>query len=80
MNQTVIPIGNSYGIIIPKQLMSQVGIKPGSVLTVQKDPNGNTLLLSQNGKIKSSITPDFLRVLDNVNNQYGEAFKNLARK
>lgn len=80
MNQTVIPIGNSYGIIIPKQLMSQVGIKPGSVLTVQKDPNGNTLLLSQNGKIKSSITPDFLRALDNINNQYGEAFKDLAQK
>jgi len=80
MNQTVIPIGNSYGIIIPKQLMSQVGIKPGSVLTVQKDPNGNTLLLSQNGKIKSSITPDFLRALNNVNKQYGEAFQNLADK
>lgn len=80
MNQTVIPIGNSYGIIIPKQLMNQVGIKPGSVLTVQKDPNGTTLLLSQNGKIKSSITPDFLHALNNVNNQYGEAFKNLAQK
>lgn len=80
MNQTVIPIGNSYGIIIPKQLMNQVGIKPGSVLTVQKDPNGTTLLLSQNGKIKSSITPDFLRALNNVTKQYGEAFQNLADK
>lgn len=80
MNQTVIPIGNSYGIIIPKQLMSQTGIKPGSILTVQKDPNGNTILLSQNGKIKSSITPDFLHAVDNINKKYGQAFKDLAER
>lgn len=80
MNQTVIPIGNSYGIIIPKQLMNQTGIKLGSVLTIQKDQNGNTLLLSKNGRIKSSITPDFLHAVDSVNKKYGKAFKDLAKR
>lgn len=80
MNQTVIPIGNSYGIIIPKQLMNQAGIKPGMVLTLQKDPNGNTVLVRQNGKIKTSITPDFLHAVDSVNKKYGKAFKDLAKR
>lgn len=80
MDQTVIPIGNSYGIIIPKQLMNQTGIKPGSVLTLQKDPNGNTVLMTQNGKIKTSITPDFLHSVDSVNKKYGKAFKDLAER
>ncbi|OGK08528.1 hypothetical protein A2767_05520 [Candidatus Roizmanbacteria bacterium RIFCSPHIGHO2_01_FULL_35_10] len=80
MEQTIIQIGNSYGVIIPKKIMTDTGLKPGNKVFVQKDPNGNTITLSKNGKKSaSSITPDFLRVVEKINKKYEPAFKALAR-
>jgi len=77
--QTIVQIGNSYGVVIPKKLMVDTGLKPGSKVFVQKDPNGDTITLSKNGaKITSSISPDFIRVVEKINKKYGPAFKALA--
>jgi putative addiction module antidote len=81
MEQTIIQIGNSYGVIIPKKILAQTGLKSGSKVIIQRDPNGKTILLSQNGKkYNSTITPDFLRSVDNINKKYGPTFKDLANR
>ncbi len=81
MEQTIIQIGNSYGIIIPKQILNSSGLKPGNKVIVQNDLNGKSIILSQNKNgLTSSITPDFLKILENINKKYGLAFKKLANR
>ena len=82
MNQTIISIGNSYGVIIPKNLLDSTGLKPGGKIVLEKDPNNRkTIILSQNGKKNtSSITPNFLRIVENINKKYSLVFKELANK
>ncbi len=37
MNVTVRKIGNSEGIIIPKEILDRLGVKAGDVLTLSED-------------------------------------------
>ncbi|MDO8461148.1 MAG: hypothetical protein Q7S38_01755 [bacterium] len=80
MEQTIIQIGNSVGIIIPKAL-SKNGLKPGEKVIVEKDPASETYIISKNKKTSmSSITPHFFAVVDRVNAQYGKALREIARR
>lgn len=82
MTQKIIQIGNSTGVIIPKSIMAKLGLKPGEEVTVEEDTTMKTLTITKKGqKTKlSSITPDFLTILDRVNKNYGAALKELAKK
>lgn len=81
MAQKVIRIGNSTGVIIPKALLEDAGLKPGSQVVIEKEANG-ILIVREKGKTrkKTSITPEFLDIIDKVNRQYGVALKKLAQK
>lgn len=82
MQQKVIQIGNSSGIIVPKELMAEIGIKTGSIIELEKDAGGQGFFVSKQGKkmTRSSITPHFLSVVEKVNKQYSSALKALAGK
>ncbi len=80
MLQSVIKVGNSIGVIIPKALAGK-SLKRGDKVFVEKDPASGTYLIHKNGKkTTSSITPHFLQVLDRVNKQYGRAFRAIANR
>lgn len=81
MEQNVIPIGNSAGVIIPAKLRSQIGLQLGSKLVIKIGPDGKSLILSQSdpGQI-SSITPGFIKTLEGVNRRYGAVLSDLARR
>jgi len=81
MKQKVIQIGNSTGVTIPKKILKEAGLKNGSSVYVEKDPNGKTIYITQREKLfNSSITPNFLDVLEKVNKRYGPALRKLAKK
>lgn len=82
MQQKVIQIGNSSGIILPKELMVEVGIKTGSIIELEKDAAGQGIFVTKQGKktTGSSITPHFLSVVEKVNKQYSSALQVLAGK
>ena len=81
MQQKIIQIGNSTGIIIPKSLLDQVGLQAGNEVEIHEDKTDNTLIIAKKGmKAKSSINTHFLNVLEKVNNQYSSALKELAEK
>ena len=82
MEQKIIQIGNSTGVIIPKALLDEAGLKPGSHVIIEQDPQDGTLTIREKGKAKkkTSITPEFLDILDKVNKNYGPALKELAQK
>ena len=80
MKQKIIQIGNSAGVTIPKEVLKETGLKNGSRVYVEKDPNGETIYITRKERLfTSSITPDFLAVLDKVNKKYGAALKRLAK-
>lgn len=82
MKQKVIQIGNSSGIIIPKEFLAEVGIQTGSEVEIVKDATGKGFYIVKNEEknLNSSITPHFLKVLEKVNKQYSSALKALANK
>lgn len=82
MQQKIIQIGNSTGIIIPKSLLDQVGLQAGNEVEIQEDKNNKSLILVKKGtQIKSSsINTHFLNILEKVNKNYSSALKELAEK
>ena len=79
MKQKVIQIGNSLGVIIPREYIREVGLREGSQVYIEKDPNGKTLMVSQSEDVfTSSITPEFLKTLKNINKRYKNTFEELA--
>jgi len=82
MIQKIIQIGNSTGIIIPKSLLSELSLKEGSQVVIDRDESNQTLIIAKKNANKRSnpISPRFLSILDRVNKQYGQALKKLAEK
>lgn len=80
MQQKVLQIGNSIGIIIPQSLANNV-LKPGDSVYVDKDPISNTFFINKTNKgASSSITPEFLSWLNKFNNKYKHPLTELAKK
>lgn len=80
MEQKVIQVGNSIGVVIP-QTLAKGNLKPGDTVIVEKDPAGDRYFISKSKKGSiPSITPHFLEVLERVNKQYGPALRELAAK
>ena len=50
--QKVFRAGNSNVIAIPKDLSEELGIKPGQKVVVEKDPNGEGVIMRKAGKVK----------------------------
>lgn len=81
MQQKIIQIGNSTGIILPKALLQKLGAKEGMQLTIQESPYDDSLIISKSGKKStSSISPRFMEILEKVNRNYGAALAEIAQK
>lgn len=80
MQQKVIQIGNSIGVVIPQSL-AQNTLKPGDIVYVDKDPVSKTFFINKAKKgVSSSITPEFLLWLNKFNKKYKHALAQLAKK
>lgn len=82
MQQKIIKIGNSTGIIIPKAMLDQMELRSGSEIEIQEDVQEQSLIITKKGAAKKSSTLNghFFQVLENVNKKYGTALKTLAQK
>lgn len=80
MKQKIIKIGNAHGVIIPKKLLDEVGLKPGSEVIIEKDPENQALSLADKPRTKSSITPDFWNRYERIRKRYDIALKELAKR
>ena len=76
--QIVFRAGNSNVVALPKDL----GFKPGDKVVVDRGLGVGTAFVSKTGvkQVSSSITPEFLKILDGVNKRYGKALSELALK
>jgi len=76
--QVVFKAGNSNVVALPKDL----GFKLGDKVVVDRGLENGTAFVSK-AEVKqtlSSITPEFLKILDGVNKRYGKALSELALK
>lgn len=80
MTQTVIKIGNSAGVTIPKNILTQLKLKPGSKVVVEPDSMGGIVVRKKGAVGKSSITPGFVDIVNRVNKRYASSFRELAKK
>lgn len=80
MQQKIIQVGNSTGVIIPKSLLDQVGLQTGSEVEIEQDTQTNVLVISKKGQKRSSVSARFLEILERVNQKYQAALKELAEK
>lgn len=82
MVQKLIQIGNSQGIIIPSEVRKRLGLKKGSKVTLELGLDGRSFVVTKDDRrqrLSTSVTPDFLRALERVNERYGPALEKLAK-
>jgi bifunctional DNA-binding transcriptional regulator/antitoxin component of YhaV-PrlF toxin-antitoxin module len=80
MEQKIIQIKDSAGIIIPEPILKDLGLAIGNQVIIERDPFSDSITIYKKGTKKSSITPEFLRIVNNVHQEYAQAFKELAKK
>lgn len=81
MEQNIIQIGNSTGVIIPKSLLEEVGLRSGSQVIIEKDLTGKSLRIIKKGAVNlSSVSAEFIEILEKVDKEYNVALKKLAHR
>lgn len=78
--QVIFQAGNSLAVVIPKHLMKDLKFQKGQKVTVDKSPDGETLVISKSQKTEkmTSLTPEFKKWLDNFMIEYKPILKKLA--
>ncbi|OGM75121.1 hypothetical protein A2382_03245 [Candidatus Woesebacteria bacterium RIFOXYB1_FULL_38_16] len=77
MEQAIIQIGNSVGVIIPSKFRKQIGFKKGSKVYINIDTQNNIII----SKEKKDVTDSgIFNILEGVNKRYGKALRELAEK
>lgn len=82
MPQKIIQVGNSTGVIIPKSILKTAGLELDTPVEITKDPINDSIIISRVGSPQSntSVTSRTIELLDQVNQDYGQALKQLADK
>lgn len=74
MKLEVKKIGNSTGLILPKELVTRLGLEPGQALYATPDGDGGLRL--------TPYDPDFeqsMRLVDEIMDEYRDTLKELAK-
>lgn len=81
MEQKVIQIGHSVGVIIPQALQKGSRLNPGEKVVIERDYMSDSFIVRKKGNKKhSSITPEFVHIVESVNKKYRKALQELAGK
>lgn len=74
--QKLTKIGNSVGIILPKALLDSLNLKLGTKLYIGSVQD--KIVIEK--EAANSVSPEFLRIADNIGKKYKQTFKQLASK
>lgn len=72
-------MGNSIGIVIPREIVEAMNIKPGDEFEVTANPKEKVINITPVKKIPvgGGLTPEMEEILEDVFQRYEETFKNL---
>jgi putative addiction module antidote len=78
-NQKLTRIGNSVGVVIPKELRDLLNLEVGSELYIQSDADNKTIVLSKE-KPGTKVDAQFFELVKEIGKQYETSLKELASK
>jgi putative addiction module antidote len=79
MTQKVIKVGNSSAVIIPKQSLLELGLKPGDKVVVETDKKRKRLLVKSSGR-QARVSNELLDWTEKFIQRYRPALEALAKK
>lgn len=80
MEQTIIRVGNSLAVTLPKRFVNGVKAKAGQKVFVEDNSElGIVQVRTKNGR-KLSLTPEFKEWLDEVSVKHASLIKELAKR
>ena len=80
MVQRIIRIGNSYGVILPKEVIDATRMKVGDEVEIDPFPENLSITIrSSKSPYKTNITPEFKQWLDDFVKRNHSLLKTLAR-
>ena len=74
MKLEVKKIGNSTGLILPKELLTRIGLKPGDAVFAIEDGEGGVRLTPYDPAFEDSM-----RLVDAIMDEYKDTLKELAK-
>ena len=77
--QKLTKIGNSIGVIFPKEIRDLVGIDLGSEVYIQPGLDEKTLIVNVK-EPTSKVDPQFFELVKKVTQQYSNALRELSKK
>jgi putative addiction module antidote len=82
MKKRIIKIGNSAGVILPKEVREEAGLKLGDNVAIaySSQEEGVVIGKQENKKNNSPITPEFHDWLKRFNKRHKKALSELAKK
>jgi putative addiction module antidote len=81
MLQKIIKVGNSLALTIPKSFINQTGYKAGDEVFVQQEPSSKSLIITTKDQAKKmKLSPDLFSWLNDMEEKYSDAIKDLAKK
>lgn len=78
MLQTVIQVGNSLAVTIPRAFVKASKIKAGQKVFVEADPDLELVQMRVKNGATVSLTPEFKQWLDEVTTKHAKTIKELA--
>lgn len=80
MEQTVIKVGNSLAVTLPRQFVVERGLKAGQKVFVDSSSDPELISVSTSKKPLPTITPEFKKWLEDFNHKYKSALAELAKR
>lgn len=71
--------GNSVAVTIPKKFLQELNLRDGSQVVVEKQDQ-RIVLKAKKDLSKPALTPEFHEWLKKINEEYGSALEELAKK
>jgi len=78
MTQTVITIGNSAGIIIPKEILRSSGIKPGDKVRVEE--KNKKISISTIKDLTGGVDVPFMKMVDEFMREHKDVLQALSKR
>ena len=78
--QKLTKIGNSVGLILPKDLREALGIDAGAEVYLELDEGTDTIVLTTKRRRPEVSDSEYNKLMESVSKQYSEALEELASK
>lgn len=78
MTQTIINIGNSQGIIIPKELLKSIGIKSGDKVNIEE--KNKKISITPVKDVSGGVDTDFMKMVDEFMEEHKDVLQALSTR